>query len=154
NVTLASLSTVSRRGLVDAASERRTAESYVERLAVKTPSVAAETSSLSGGNQQKGAVARWLVNRPAILILDEPAPGGDIRAKAEIHAIISRLAEDGAAILMISSELPEILGMSDRVAVMQHGRIVGVMDRADATAETVLTMALHENESATTEDTV
>ena len=154
NVTLASLSSVSRRGLIDGAAERRTAETYVDRLAVKTPSVATEASALSGGNQQKVALARWLVNRPSILILDEPTQGVDIGAKAEIHAIISRLAEEGAAILMISSELPEILGMSDRIAVMQHGRIVGTMDRGDATAETILTLALHEDQSTHTEDTL
>jgi rhamnose transport system ATP-binding protein len=154
NVTLASLPSVSRRGLVDRAAERRTAEAHVERLAVKTPSVMSEASALSGGNQQKVALARWLVTRPSILILDEPTQGVDVGAKAEIHAIISRLAEDGAAILMISSELPEILGMSDRVAVMQHGRIVGTMDRGEATAEAILTLALHERERTRAEATV
>jgi rhamnose transport system ATP-binding protein len=142
NVTLASLSSVARRGIVDETAERRVAASYVDRLAIKTRSVDAEVSSLSGGNQQKVALARWLATRPSILILDEPTQGVDVGAKAEIHAIMSRLAEQGTAILMISSELPEILGMSDRVAVMHRGRLAGIVSRADATAEKVLTMAL------------
>ena len=145
NVTLASLSSVARRGIMDDAAEREVAESYVNRLAVKTPSVDADVSSLSGGNQQKVALARWLATKPSILILDEPTQGVDVGAKAEIHAIMSRLAEQGTAILMISSELPEILGMSDRVAVMHRGRLVGTVSRGDATAEKILTMALHED---------
>jgi rhamnose transport system ATP-binding protein len=144
NVTLASLPSVARRGIVDVAAERGVAETFVDQLAVKTPSVGAEVSSLSGGNQQKVALARWLATRPSILILDEPTQGVDVGAKAEIHAIMNRLAEQGTAILMISSELPEILGMSDRVAVMRRGRIAGTFDRGNATAEKILTLALHE----------
>src|SRR5262249_7819063 len=121
NMTLATLPAISPRGIVDIAAERSVAEGFVGRLGVKTPSVTAEASSLAGGNQQKVALAGWLSMRPAILILDEPTQGVDVGAKAEIHAIMSRLAEDGTAILMISSELPEVLGMSDRVAVMHHG---------------------------------
>jgi ABC-type sugar transport system ATPase subunit len=98
--------------------------------------------TLSGGNQQKVALSRWLATNPSVLILDEPTQGIDIGAKAEIHALIGDLAAQGMAVLMISSELPEILGMSDRIAVMHEGRIVGVLDRAEATQEKILNLAL------------
>ena len=143
NITLASLDSVASRGMVNPAAEARIAGDYVERLGIKTLSIDAEAGSLSGGNQQKVALARWLAIRPRVLMLDEPTQGVDIGAKAEIHAIMSRLAEEGAAILMISSELPEVLGMSDRIAVMNHGAIAGWLDRRDATAERILAMALH-----------
>ena len=123
NASLASLGAVSSRGLIDRAAERRSAEGYVERLRIKTPSVSTEVGALSGGNQQKVALARWLSTGPRILILDEPTQGVDVGAKAEIHALIQDLAERGLAIVMISSELPEILGMSDRVAVMHAGTV-------------------------------
>jgi rhamnose transport system ATP-binding protein len=144
NTSLASLGAVSSRGLIDRAAERRLAESHVQRLRIKAPSVSTDVGALSGGNQQKVALARWLSTEPDVLILDEPTQGVDVGAKAEIHAIMSRLAEQGTAILMISSELPEILGMSDRVAVMHRGKLVGTLSRADATAEKILAMALHE----------
>jgi rhamnose transport system ATP-binding protein len=142
NATLASLNKVSSRGWLDFRRERSTAESFVSRLGIKTPSVDVPAGDLSGGNQQKVAVARWLATDPALLILDEPTQGIDVGAKAEIHRLMSELAARGMAILMISSELPEILGMSDRIAVMHAGRIVGVMDRADATQELILSLAL------------
>ena len=97
--------------------------------------------SLSGGNQQKVSLARWLATKPRVLILDEPTQGIDVGAKSEIHRLMCDLAEEGLAILMISSELPEVLGMSDRVAVMSHGRIVGVLDRAEATPDSVMALA-------------
>jgi ABC-type sugar transport system ATPase subunit len=97
---------------------------------------------LSGGNQQKVALARWLAAEPKVLILDEPTQGIDVGAKAEIHRLMGQLASQGMAIVMISSELPEILGMSDRIAVMHNGTVVGTLDRADATQEKVLTLAL------------
>ena len=98
-------------------------------MRIKAPSPATEVGALSGGNQQKVALARWLAIRPAVLILDEPTQGVDVGSKAEIHALMQTLAERGLAIIMISSELPEILGMSDRIAVMQAGTIRGVLDR-------------------------
>ena len=101
-----------------------------------------EVESLSGGNQQKVALARWLATAPKVLILDEPTQGVDVGSKSEIHALMQELAERGLAVLMISSELPEILGMSDRVAVMRGGTIAGVLSREDATQERVLAMAL------------
>src|SRR5262249_22842774 len=112
------------------------------RLGIKTPSLEAPVGNLSGGNQQKVALARWLAAAPRLLILDEPTQGVDVGAKAEIHRLMSELAGQGLAILMVSSELPEILGMSDRIAVMHGGTIVSVMDRAGATQEAILERAL------------
>ena len=144
NASLASLGNVSRRGLIDRALEQAAAERDVERLRIKTPSVAAEVGTLSGGNQQKVALARWLSTDPSILIFDEPTQGVDVGSKAEIHSLMQTLAEQGLAIVMISSELPEILGMSDRIAVMRAGRIRGIIERADATQAAVLALALDE----------
>ena len=144
NASLASLENVSRRGLIDRAREQAAAERDVERFRIKTPSVAAEVGTLSGGNQQKVALARWLSTDPSILILDEPTQGVDVGSKAEIHSLMQTLAEQGLAIVMISSELPEILGMSDRIAVMRAGRIRGIIERADATQAAVLALALDE----------
>jgi rhamnose transport system ATP-binding protein len=142
NVSLANLAAVARGGLVDRARERSQAQRYVDQLRIKTGSVASEVESLSGGNQQKVALARWLAISPKVLILDEPTQGVDVGSKSEIHALMQELAERGLAVLMISSELPEILGMSDRVAVMRGGTIAGVLSREDATQERVLAMAL------------
>jgi len=142
NASLASLDAVSSHGLIDRAAERLSAEGYVERLRIKTPSVSTDVGALSGGNQQKVALARWLSTEPDILILDEPTQGVDVGAKAEIHALIQELAERGLAIIMISSELPEVLGMSDRVAVMHAGTVSGVLSRAEATQDKVLALAL------------
>ena len=124
------------------AEERALAEGFVRQLRIKTPSVEMETGSLSGGNQQKVALARWLAIDPAVLILDEPTQGVDVGSKAEIHSLMADLAERGLAIVMISSELPELLGMSDRIAVMRGGTICGTLDRKDATQQRILAMTL------------
>ena len=142
NTSLASLDAVSRHGLIDRGRERAAAQEYVERLRIKTPSVLADVGTLSGGNQQKVALARWLSTSPAVIILDEPTQGVDVGSKAEIHALMQMLAARGLAIIMISSELPEILGMSDRIAVMHRGTIRGVLDRAEATQSSILALAL------------
>jgi rhamnose transport system ATP-binding protein len=142
NTTLARLSVVSRRGMIDRRAEAAHAQTYVERLAIKLSSVWAATDSLSGGNQQKVALARWLTTGPSVLILDEPTQGIDVGSKAEIHALIKDLADRGLAILMISSELPEILGMSDRIAVMRGGRIAGTLTRAEATPQAIMALAI------------
>jgi rhamnose transport system ATP-binding protein len=142
NITLASLDQISRHGALDFRRERELAGDYARRLGVKTPAIYVPVSTLSGGNQQKVALSRWLLTKPSVLILDEPTQGIDVGAKSEIHALMTDLAADGVAILMISSELPEILGMSDRVAVMHGGRVVEILDRADATQEKVLALAL------------
>jgi rhamnose transport system ATP-binding protein len=142
NTTLATLGAITRMGILDFDRERDTALRFVSQLGIKTISLEAPVEYLSGGNQQKVALARWLAASPAVLILDEPTQGVDVGAKAEIHRLISELAGRGLAILMISSELPEILGMSDRIAVMHGGTIVEVLDRKMATQEAILERAL------------
>jgi rhamnose transport system ATP-binding protein len=142
NTTLNNLAAVSTRGLINTDAERRAATKYVEQLRIRTPSVAAAAGELSGGNQQKVALARWLSIAPAVLILDEPTQGIDIGAKAEIHEIMERLVEQGVAILMISSELPELLAMADRIAVMRRGTVAGILARHEATPQTVMSLAL------------
>ena len=142
NTTLAILRKISRGGLLDFAKERDTAEKFVRLFDIKTPSIHAAVGNLSGGNQQKVSLARWLATNPKVLILDEPTQGVDVGAKSEIHKLMGELAGKGLAIIMISSELPEILGMSDRIAVMHAGRIVGRLSRAEANQEKILEMAL------------
>jgi rhamnose transport system ATP-binding protein len=142
NASLANLAAVSRHGLIDKAKERALAQSYVGQLRIKTPSIYAEAGALSGGNQQKVALARWLAIHPGLLILDEPTQGVDVGSKSEIHRLIVELAEQGMAILMISSELPEILGMSDRIAVMHEGTVTGILGREEATPQKILSLAL------------
>ena len=147
NVTLASLPQFARAGWLNFgwlnfANERAQAATMTRALAVKTPSIFAPVGNLSGGNQQKVALAKWLTTKPRVLILDEPTQGVDIGAKAELHRLIGDLAAQGMAVLLISSELPEVLGLSDRVAVMHAGRIAGVLPRAEATQEKVLALAL------------
>jgi rhamnose transport system ATP-binding protein len=142
NITLASLKRLSRFGSFDFHREKEIATEYVQRFAIKTPSIFSQVSTLSGGNQQKVALSRWLATRPSVLILDEPTQGIDVGAKAEIHALMGELASQGMAILMISSDLPEVLGMSDRIAVMRAGTIVGIWDRAEATQQGIIALAL------------
>jgi rhamnose transport system ATP-binding protein len=137
NFSLAALQALSRAGFIDRRAERRMAEEGVRRFSVKTSSVDEIAGRLSGGNQQKIVLGKWLANNPRLLILDEPTRGIDVGAKAEIHRLMSQLAAEGVAILMISSELPEVLGMSDRVLVMREGRLVAEFDRAEATSEVV-----------------
>jgi len=110
-------------------------------LRIKTPDLGERIENLSGGNQQKVLLGRWLLTRPKILILDEPTRGVDVGAKAEIHQLIAGLAASGAAIIMISSELPEILGMSHRVMVMQAGRVTGMLERGQADQVKIMALA-------------
>ncbi len=142
NTSLANLAGVSRGGLIDTRAERRAARAYVDDLRIKASSIDADVGSLSGGNQQKVALARWLETNPSVLILDEPTQGVDVGSKAEIHELMGRLAARGVAIVMISSEMPEILGMSDRIAVMQAGRLAGTLARADCTQDAILALAI------------
>jgi rhamnose transport system ATP-binding protein len=142
NTSLASLGAVSRHGLLDGAAERSLTRGFVERLRIKTDSLYTPAGSLSGGNQQKVALARWLAIGPAVLILDEPTQGVDVGSKSEIHALMTGLAEAGVAMIMISSDMLEILGMSDRIAVMHGGSVAGVLSRAEATQERILSLAL------------
>jgi rhamnose transport system ATP-binding protein len=142
NVSLANLRAVSRAGLISDARECSLARQYIGQLRIKTRSPYAEAGSLSGGNQQKVALARWLAIRPTVLILDEPTQGVDVGSKSEIHRLMCDLAEAGLAIIMISSELPEILGMSDRIAVMHGGTIAGFLSRKEATQQNILSLAM------------
>jgi rhamnose transport system ATP-binding protein len=145
NTALASLGrlgALSRFGLLDHAAERAEAQRFVTDFAIRTPSIDAPVGTLSGGNQQKVALARWLATKPRLLILDEPTQGVDIGAKAEIHRLIRALAADGLAILLISSELTELLGLAHRIGVMRGGRLAGVLDHADATEERLMSLAL------------
>lgn len=142
NTTLATLRSISRRGLLDSRMERDVTRSYVDRLQIKASSIYAEAGMLSGGNQQKVVIARWLAADPDVIILDEPTQGVDVGSKAEVHSLMVDLAAQGRAIVMISSELPEVLGMSDRIAVMHEGSLVGILDREEATQQRILSMAL------------
>jgi ABC-type sugar transport system ATPase subunit len=133
NVSLASLGRVSRRSFIDRKAEAALAQESVERFRIRASGIDQIVGKLSGGNQQKVGLSKWLATEPRILIMDEPTRGIDVGAKAEIHRLMSEFAGRGMAILMISSELPEVLGMSDRILVMRAGRIVAEVDRANAT---------------------
>ena len=142
NTSLANLKSVSRFGWLRGDQDRHLAASYIGQLRIKAPSPEIEAGSLSGGNQQKVALARWLATHPKVLILDEPTQGVDVASKAEIHELVMDLAAQGIAIVMISSEMPELLATCDRIAVMRTGRIAGVFARDEATPEAILSMAL------------
>ena len=148
NMMIASLSSYSKGGFLNKRIINETCAREKTRLELKTPSMDQVIRLLSGGNQQKVLVSRWLLTVPDILILDEPTRGIDVGAKSEIHRLMSKLAQEGKAIIMISSELPEILGMSDRVLVMHEGRVGGVFDRKDATQETIMRAATGHDELA------
>ncbi|MCC6314105.1 MAG: sugar ABC transporter ATP-binding protein [Thermomicrobiales bacterium] len=141
NITLASLGSLVRFGFVMLEAERRRAEEFVRVLRVRTPSLEQKVVNLSGGNQQKVVIAKWLALKPRVLIVDEPTRGIDIGAKAEVHSLLHELAEQGVAILVVSSELPEVLGVSDRILVMRQGRIAGELSRTEATQEAIMTLA-------------
>jgi rhamnose transport system ATP-binding protein len=142
NTTLAVLRDLLRGGFVDYRAENRVTKEYVDTLRIRTPSILQRVGNLSGGNQQKVVVAKWLARKPKVLILDEPTRGIDVGAKAEIHRLMSALAQQGIGILMISSELPEILGMSDRILVIRQGAVAEELDRAHATQEAIIGAAM------------
>jgi len=141
NIVLPTLNQHAQAGWVDQRGLRQTAQEYVNRLNVRTPHLRQKAMFLSGGNQQKVVVAKWLAAQPKVLIMDEPTRGIDVGAKAEVHALMSRLAQAGMGIIMISSELPEILGMSDRILVMAEGRVAAILDRAEASQEMIMAYA-------------
>jgi ribose transport system ATP-binding protein len=141
NIVLPTLDSHARAGWVDRRALRDTAASYVDRLNIRTPHLRQKAMFLSGGNQQKVVLAKWLASQPKVLILDEPTRGIDVGAKAEVHALMSDLAQMGIGIIMISSELPEILGMSDRILVMHEGRVAAILDRSEATQEKIMAYA-------------
>ena len=138
NITLAIRTKLSRWGLLRTTDENRAAREWASRLEVKTAALDATAGTLSGGNQQKVVIGKWLATQPRVLIVDEPTRGIDVGTKSEVHRLLSELAQQGLAILMISSELPEVLGMADRVLVMREGRLTGEFSRADATPETIM----------------
>jgi len=128
-------------GFVQEGAIERTCEDMARKLRVKTPNLDERVENLSGGNQQKVLIGRWLLTEPRILILDEPTRGIDVGAKAEIHRLVTEMARNGVAVIMISSEMPEVLGMSDRIMVMHEGRVTGFLDRAEATQIKVMELA-------------
>jgi len=145
NITICALAKATTAGLLRPGRETRIAEESVARLGVKTSGTEAAITSLSGGNQQKVVLARWLAAKPQLLILDEPTRAVDVGAKAEIYKLMDELAADGMAIMMISSEMPELLSMSDRIIVMREGEISPPIEKKDATEEVLLNLALGKN---------
>jgi rhamnose transport system ATP-binding protein len=141
NMTLASLGQLQHAGLMSAAAERAFASDWATRLRIKYGRLADPVARLSGGNQQKVVLSKWLGRKPALLIVDEPTRGIDINTKAEVHRLLAQLAADGVAILMISSELPEVLHVSDRILVMREGRLTAEYARADASEELIMSAA-------------
>lgn len=147
NITLAIRKSLSRGGLLTSRLEAPAAQAWMSRLQVKTRAMDTEAVMLSGGNQQKIVLGKWLATKPKLLIIDEPTRGIDVGTKSEVHRLISQLAKSGVGILMISSELPEVLGMADRILVIREGKLTAEIDRADATAETVMFAATHAKEA-------
>lgn len=142
NMSLAILKKLKNGMFVDGNKQNDMAEKYVKELRVATPSIKQTVKNLSGGNQQKVVIAKWLASKPKVLILDEPTRGIDVGAKQEIYSLMSDLANQGIAIIMVSSELPEVLGMSDRIVVMHEGRVKGELTREEATQERIMQMAI------------
>jgi rhamnose transport system ATP-binding protein len=144
NATVTRRKALSRWGLLTSGRERNSALEWIDRLRVKAGSIDNPVSTLSGGNQQKVVIAKWLATQPRVLIVDEPTRGIDIGTKAEVHRLLSELANDGVAVLMVSSELPEVLGMADRVLVVHEGRLVANMARSEANEESIMYAATGE----------
>jgi ribose transport system ATP-binding protein len=142
NISLANLDAITRGGFVRRATERSITQRFVDALQIRTPSMEQKVVNLSGGNQQKVVLAKWLALNPKLLIVDEPTRGIDVGAKSEIFALIDRLAGEGLAVIMMTSEMPELLGLSDRIAVMANGRITATMARDEATQEKILNAAI------------
>jgi ABC-type sugar transport system ATPase subunit len=141
NITLPHLKRFFDKLRINRDAEKEVSNSLIERLAIKTPDSEQLVAFLSGGNQQKVAIAKWLVSEPKVLMLDEPTKGVDVGAKSEIHRLMSQLASKGVGIIMVSSDLPEVLGMSDRVLVMSDGVITAEFTRAEATADRIMMAA-------------
>ncbi|HYO38370.1 MAG TPA: sugar ABC transporter ATP-binding protein [Nocardioidaceae bacterium] len=152
NVTLPRSRALSRLGLLLGGRERREAADWTARLQTKYRSLADAVGTLSGGNQQKVVLAKWLATEPRLLVVDEPTRGIDVGTKAEVHRLMSSLAGEGVAIVMVSSELPEVLGMADRVLVMREGRIVAEIPRAEATEESVMFAAMGQDRAGHAHD--
>jgi rhamnose transport system ATP-binding protein len=147
NVALASLDTLRKGGLIRASAERAMAADWAARLAIKYGRLTDPVSMLSGGNQQKVVLAKWLGRKPDVLIVDEPTRGIDVGTKAEVHHLLTELARSGVAVLMISSELPEVLGVAERVLVMREGRLVAEFSHAEASEESIMAAAMGQHEA-------
>jgi ABC-type sugar transport system ATPase subunit len=141
NATLPSLPDLVNWSIIDSNKELAVAYHYQEKLQIKTPTIHALVNSLSGGNQQKVALAKWLMTEPKILIMDEPTRGIDVGTKYEVYRLMNDLTEQGVSIIMVSSELPEILGMSDRILVMYEGTVAGIVENQDVSGETIMRLA-------------
>ena len=148
NVSCANLSALTKRGFLDRRAEKRVCEEYIEKLSIKTPSPEQKALNLSGGNQQKVVLAKWLFANSNIIILDEPTRGIDVGAKMEIYHLMNRLVEEGKSIIMISSELPELMAMSDRVIVVYEGKIKGTLTGDEIRAENIMQTILRKEEVA------
>ena len=148
NIALASLDGLRRAGLIPRGAERNFAKDWAMRLQLKYGRLTNPVWTLSGGNQQKAVLAKWLARKPTLLIVDEPTRGIDVGTKAEVHRLLSELASQGVAVLMISSELPEVLGMADRVLVIHEGRLVAEIDRADADEAAIMRAATGQGAAA------
>ena len=144
NTVLANLPGISQRGVIDESRETEVAEEYRRALSIRTPSVFQKVMNLSGGNQQKVVLSKWLFTEPELLILDEPTRGIDVGAKYEIYSIINDLSAAGKAVIMISSEMPELLGMCDRIHVMNEGRFLGELQAAEASQEAIMSLIVRE----------
>ena len=138
---------LSRLGLVNLSKETDIAEEFRQKLSIRTQSVEHEINKLSGGNQQKVMVSKWLNTKPKLFVLDEPTRGIDVGAKAEVHHIVNELAAQGMAVIFISSDLPEVLAMSDRILVMREGKQMGIFEQGETTQENIMTAAMGENQS-------
>ena len=147
NINIASYKKLKKGKLIDKKLETAAAQKYVEKLNIKTTNIKKRIGDLSGGNQQKAVLSRWLQTEPEILILDEPTHGIDVGAKAEIYGIIRDLADQGITILLISSELPELLMLSDRVVVMSMGRVSGIVEPQDYSEENIMMHATGQKKS-------
>jgi putative multiple sugar transport system ATP-binding protein len=148
NISLASLDKLSKRGCIDKNQEIKAATNYKKKLGIKSSSILQKVGNLSGGNQQKVVLSKWMLTQPDLLILDEPTRGIDVGAKYEIYTIINELADSGKSILMISSELPEILGMCDRIYVMNEGKIVGELTQKEASQESIMEFIMRSSQGA------
>lgn len=141
NITLVQLSNLFSNGLIDRSKEKEISEKYIKDLSIKTPSFRQLVSNLSGGNQQKVVISKWLLTEPDIIILDEPTRGIDVGAKRDIYLLIGEMVKNGKAVIVISSEIPEVMGLADRIIVMAEGRLTGEIDRPDFTQERIMTYA-------------
>ena len=141
NLSLAALPQLSRHSFVDQSAVRSLVDRFVRRLNIRTPDSAQQVGLLSGGNQQKVMLAKWLAMKPKVLIVDEPTRGVDVGTKAEIYALLNELAQTGIAVLVISSDLLEVLALADRILVMRHGILAGELSRTTATEEKIMSLA-------------